>query len=174
MKIRDRGLFVLSMCFVLPAGLTAQVTHGQKPQLPAPFATKSAGNGPNKTQPPEGFLPTAPPGFKVNVFAADFKRPRWLIVAPNQDIFLADMGSGEIIILRDPKNTGGAQERVVFADGLKRPFGIAFHGDYVYVGNMSSLVRFRYDPKTSKRLGEAEHLMDLPAGGHDTRSLAFS
>ena len=174
MKFRDRGLFILSMCFVLPTALAAQVTHGQKPQLPAPFATKSAGNGPNKTQPPAGFLPTVPSGFKVNVFATDFKRPRWLIVAPNQDIFLADMGSGEIIILRDPKNTGGAQERVVFADGLKRPFGIAFHGDYVYVGNMSSLVRFRYDPKTSKRLGEAEHLMDLPAGGHDTRSLAFS
>src|SRR5260370_7382264 len=39
---------------------------------------------------------------------------------------------------------------------------------------MNELVRFRYDPKTSKRLGEKEHLMDLPSGGHDTRSLAFS
>jgi len=35
-------------------------------------------------------------------------------------------------------------------------------------------VRFRYDPKTSKRLGEKEHLMDLPTGGHDTRSVAIS
>src|SRR5260370_3950444 len=39
---------------------------------------------------------------------------------------------------------------------------------------MNELVRFRYDPKTSKRLGEKEHLLDLPSGGHDTRSLAFS
>jgi glucose/arabinose dehydrogenase len=39
---------------------------------------------------------------------------------------------------------------------------------------MNELLRFRFDPKTSKRLGEKEHLLDLPAGGHDTRSLAFS
>jgi glucose/arabinose dehydrogenase len=39
---------------------------------------------------------------------------------------------------------------------------------------MNEVVRFHYDPKTSKRLGEKEHLLDLPSGGHDTRSLAFS
>jgi glucose/arabinose dehydrogenase len=76
--------------------------------------------------------------------------------------------------MRDPKNTGAAQEREVFVDGMRRPFGIAFHEDYVYVGNMNELVRFRYDPKTSKRLGEKEHLLDLPSGGHDTRSVVFS
>src|SRR2546430_7934148 len=37
-------------------------------------------------------------------------------------------------------------------------------------GNTNEVVRFPYDPKTSKRLGEAEHLLDLPTGGHDTRS----
>jgi len=152
----------------------AQVTHGQKPKLPAPFATNSAGNGPDKVKPPAGFLPTVPTGFRLTVFAANFKRPRWLTVAPNGDIFLADTGAGEIVVLRDPQRTGGAQEREVFADGMKRPFGIAFREDYVYVGNMNEVVRFRYDPKTSKRLGEKEHLLDLPSGGHDTRSLAFS
>jgi len=152
----------------------AQVTHGQKPKLPAPFATNSAGNGPDKVKPPAGFLPTVPTGFRLTVFAANFKRPRWLTVAPNGDIFLADTGAGEIAVLRDPQHTGGAQEREVFADGMKRPFGIAFREDYVYVGNMNEVVRFHYDPKTSKRLGEKEHLLDLPSGGHDTRSLAFS
>ena len=119
-------------------------------------------------------MPTVPAGFKVNVFAAKFKRPRWLTVAPNGDIFLADMGSGEIIILRDTKNSGSAESRENFVEGLRRPFGIAFHDDYVYVGTMKELLRFKYDPKTSKRLGEAEHLMDLPGGGHDTRSVALS
>jgi glucose/arabinose dehydrogenase len=57
---------------------------------------------------------------------------------------------------------------------MNRPFGIAFQENYVYIGNMNELLRFRYDPKTSKRLGEKEHLLDLPSGGHDTRSLAFS
>jgi glucose/arabinose dehydrogenase len=157
-----------------PTMISAQVTHGKKPQLPLPYATKSAANAPSKISAPDGFLPTVPAGFKINVFATGFKRPRWLIVAPNGDIFLADTGAGEIVILRDPQNSGGAQTREKFVTGLTRPFGIAFHDDYVYVGAMRELVRFKYDPKTSKRLGEAEHLMNLPGGGHDTRSVVFS
>jgi glucose/arabinose dehydrogenase len=171
-RMRLVGFFCVLLC--TPVALQAQITNGKKPQLPAPYATRSVGNAPNKTKPPVGFLPTVPSGFRVNIFATSFKVPRWLAVAPNGDIFVADMGAGEIVILRDPQNTGGAQARDIFVDGLRRPFGIAFHDDYVYVGNMKELVRFKYDPKTSKRLGQAEHLMDLPGGGHDTRSVAFS
>jgi glucose/arabinose dehydrogenase len=115
-----------------------------------------------------------PKGFHINIFAKDFKRPRLLTVAPNGDIFLAETGANKVVILRDPNRTGGAQEQIVFATGLTRPFGIAFHDDYVYIGNMSSLVRFKYDPKTSQRVGEAEKLLDLPGGGHDTRNLAIT
>lgn len=172
--MRVRNLLALAFSIFPLSQAPAQVTHGQKPKLPAPFATKSAGNGPEGVRPATGFLPTVPQGFRLNVFATSFKRPRWLTVSPNGDIFLADTGSGEIIVMRDPGHTGGAQMREVFVDGQRRPFGIAFHEDYVYVGNTNAVVRFRYDPKTSKRLGEKEHLMDLPTGGHDTRSLAFS
>jgi glucose/arabinose dehydrogenase len=174
MPSRIQVLSCLTVLLCAPVMISAQVTHGKQPQLPPPYATKSAGNAPDKVSPPAGFLPTVPAGFKISVFATGFKRPRWLTVAPNGDIFLADMGAGEIVILRDPQNTGGAQTRENFVTGLTRPFGIAFHDDYVYVGEMKELVRFKYDPKTSKRLGEAEHLVNLPGGGHDTRSVAFS
>ena len=121
----------------MAAYLPAQVTQGQKPKLPAPFETKAAGNGPNKEKPPAGFLPKVSAGFQVSVYASGFKRPRWLTVAPNGDIFLADTtGSGQIIVLRSGKDTSAAPEREVFV--------------------------------------EKEHLMDLPSGGHDTRSVAFS
>jgi glucose/arabinose dehydrogenase len=174
MILRVRAISAIGSFLILPGIICAQVTHGQKPNLPAPYSTKSAGNGPRNDKPPAGFLPTVPQGFRINVFAADFKRPRWLTVAPNGDIFVAENGANQIVVLRDPQNTGGAQQREVFATGTTRVFGIAFKDDYVYVGNMNELVRFRYDPKTSKRLGEAESLMKLPSGGHDTRSVAFS
>ena len=174
MLILKRTILFASIFAFLPSLITAQITRGQKPKLPAPFATRSAGNGPRNEKPPAGFLPTVPAGFRVNVYAADFRSPRLLTVAPNGDIFLAETGAGKVIILRDPQNTGGAQEREVFASGLTRPFGIAFHDDYVYVGEMKRVVRFHYDAKTSKRTGEAEKIMDLPAGGHWTRTLAFS
>jgi glucose/arabinose dehydrogenase len=170
-----RGVSAIGSFLILPAVLCAQITHGQKPDLPAPYSTKSAGNGPRNEEPPAGFLPTVAQGFRVNVFAEGFKVPRWLATAPNGDIFVAETGANQIVVLRDPQNTGGAQQREVFATGTSRVFGIAFKDDFVYVGNINALVRFRYDPKTSKRLGEAETLLKLPNGGaHITRSVAIS
>jgi glucose/arabinose dehydrogenase len=175
MKLFKDFAVVLSGGLLLSAvPANAQVTYGKKPQLPAAFATRSAGNGPDKAKPPAGFLPTVPAGFHVNIFATGFVVPRFLTVAPDGAIFVADTGGGQIVVLRDPQNTGGAQQREVFAEKLTEPFGIAFHGDYVYVGNMNEVVRFRYDKKTSKRTGEAEHIMSLPSGGHSTRTVAFS
>ena len=177
MKLHLRAVSAIGGFLVLPAILSAQVigiTHGQKPQLPAPYATKSAGNGPHNTAPPPDFLPTVPQGFKINVFAGGFKTPRWLTVAPNGDIFLAETGASQIVVMRDPQHTGEVKEREIFATGTRRVFGIAFKDDYVYVGDTNELVRFRYDPKTSKRLGEAEPLMKLPTGGHETRSVAIA
>jgi glucose/arabinose dehydrogenase len=165
---------VFAILLLVPAMLSAQVTHGDKPQLPAPFATKSAGNPPEETMPPKGFLPTVPAGFQISLFASDFKEPRWLAAAPNGDIFLADTHGGAIYILRDPQQTGGAHQRVTFLSGLDEPFGIVVHDDYIYVGDTNAVLRYKFDPKTSKRLGEAEKLMDLPRGGHSTRALVFS
>ena len=175
MFLKVAGAIVLCLALIPAKAAFAQVTYGKKPQLPAPFTTKSAGNGPTSAKPTEGFLPSAPAGFHVNVFAKEFKYPRFLTTAPNGDIFIADLGAGQVIVLRDPQHSGSAQQREVFADKLNRPFGIAFHDDYVYVGNMNEVVRFRYDKQSSKRLGEGEHVLDLPSGGaHVTRTVAFS
>jgi len=175
MKISTFAVAALfaSLLPVVPAN--AQVTYGKKPNLPAPFTTKSAGNGPGHAKPPQGFLPVVPSGFSISIFATGFTNPRFLNVAPNGDVFVADTGAGQVIILRDPQHTGGAQQREVFADKLSRPFGIAFHDDYVYVANTNGVVRFHYDKQTSKRTGDAEHIIDLPpGGGHFTRTIAFS
>src|SRR5271155_1687176 len=160
-------------CFLFSSCAAAQVTNGKSPELPAPFATKSAGNAPEVTKPPKGFLPTVPKGFKVNVFATGFKEVRFLATAPDGDIFAADSGTGTIYVLRDAQHTGGAQQREAFVTGLNRPFGIAFHEGFVYVGENDVLVRFPYDAETSKRTGEKQTLLDLPRGGHWTRDVIF-
>src|SRR5205807_10143997 len=85
--MRLKTPFCLAAGLAMAACLPAQVTHGQRAKLPAPFATRSAGNGPDRVKPPDGFLPTVPAGFRVNVFATGFTRSRFLKVAPNQDIF---------------------------------------------------------------------------------------
>ncbi len=157
--------------------LFAQLTGGKEPRLPVPFKVSSTDNPPEVVPRPAGFKPRAPEGFQVSVFAEGFEEPRWLAVAPNGDIFVADSKPGKVIVLGDPKHEGKATRREVFAEGLNLPFGIAFHNDYVYVGDTNEVLRFRFDPRTSKRVGDREHILDLPGRGyhqHWTRTLAFS
>jgi glucose/arabinose dehydrogenase len=58
--------------------------------------------------------------------------------------------------------------------GLRSPFGLAFHGGYLYVGNTDSLVRFEYQSGDLEARGAPEKLLELPTGGHTTRNLVFN
>ena len=58
---------------------------------------------------------------------------------------------------------------------IARPFGLAFHDGYLYVGNTGSIVRYKYANGDLKAQGEPEKLMDLPTGGgHTTRNILFN
>src|SRR5262249_1066872 len=116
--------------------------------------------------------------FEINTFAeGGFERPRWMALAPNGDVFLADADLGKIFILRDTKATGVADQRFTFAEGLNHPFGMAFCHDYFYVGNTNAVVRFHYQPGQTKADGPPEKVADLPGRGyreHWTRNVLFS
>src|SRR5580692_9905611 len=58
--------------------------------LPAPYSTPSAQNGPDVVAPPPGAHPYVPPGFRVDVFAHDLLGPRLLRVSPSGDLFVAE------------------------------------------------------------------------------------
>jgi len=108
-------------------------------------------NYPVVVTPSPNFQPQVPPGFKVSVFAKGFTEPRWLAVSPSGDVFVADSAAGSVVVVHDPEGKGSAESREIFADHLALPFGIAFHDEYVYVVNTNEVLRFRYDPRTSKR-----------------------
>src|SRR5690606_33491697 len=123
-------------------------------------------------------LPTVPKGFDVQVFAAGFKQPRTLRTAPNGDIFLSESGTGRVLVFRAGAGGAGAQAEV-FAEGLDRPYGIAFHPpadpQYVYVAAADRVVRYPYRSGSTKAGGPAEVLIDkLPTSRHWTRDLAVS
>jgi glucose/arabinose dehydrogenase len=148
--------------------------------LPPPYATSSAGNGPTMTPRPDGVIPKAPDGFKVNLYAEGLGTPRVIRVAPNGDIFLAESGSGQIRIYRGMTADGKPQQTSVFATHLNKPYGIAFYPlgpnpQWVYIGNTDEVVRFPYRNGDLQARGKAEHIADLPSGGgHWTRDVAFS
>ncbi len=167
---------LLLMFVAVPFGFgqVVHVTHGQEPNLPRPF-TKPIVANPPQGAPTPGFKPRALPGFQVSLFAKGFKEPRYLAVAPNGDVFVADTGGNTVYVLHDPGNGMASDARTAFAGHLKEPFGIAFHGNYVYIADTDQVVRYPYDPKTSRPTGGREHVLALPGGGmHSTRTLVFS
>jgi glucose/arabinose dehydrogenase len=149
--------------------------------LPAPYATPPADNGPDVV-PAEGRLPQAPPGFQVDVLARDLVGPRLLRVAPSGDLFVAESQAGDVRVLRPRAGARAAESGGVFASGLDRPFGIAFYPPgpdprWVYVAENNAVVRFPYRSGDIVARGAAEtivrHLTDS-TGGHWTRDVAFS
>jgi glucose/arabinose dehydrogenase len=147
--------------------------------LPAPYATKSTLNWARVVDRPKDAWPQAPAGFKVELFVTGLDEPRKIITAPNGDVFLAESHKGEIKIFRGITSDGEPQQTETFATGLNRPYGIAFYPpgpepQYVYVGNTNAVVRFPYHNGDLKATGKAEHIANLPGGGHWTRDIVFS
>jgi len=136
--------------------------------------------------PPRDFL-RAPKGFKIQLVADGLDHPRWLAVAPNNDIFVVESRleirqkdqPNRITVLRDADGDGVAEVRSRCADGLDLPFGIAIHGGYLYVANTGSIVRWPYRDGDLAALAGAPEVVirGIPERGfrqHWTRNILFS
>jgi glucose/arabinose dehydrogenase len=155
--------------------------------LPAPFATESVDNGPREVRPPASAQPSVPPGFKIEQYASGFSYPRYLVTAPNGDIFVTESRENSIKVLRDNNADGKPDVTETFAaSDMNRPFGIAFYPPgpdpaFLYVANTNGVIRFPYRNGDLKARGPAEKLSAelssggvLRGGGHWTRDIAFS
>ena len=127
----------------------------------------------------EAEIPKAPPGFTVDLFASGLNTPRVIRIAPNGDIFVAETGAWRVRVFRPGGGPAPAQGEI-FADGLQRPYGIAFYPSgqdphFLYVASPDSVVRFAYRSGEMKASGPAKKILSVPSGGgHWTRDIAFS
>lgn len=161
---------------------TRQQIRIQVSDLPQPFASESASQSPQVIDRPAKAELQVPPGFKVEVFAQGLSRPRWLMVADNGDIFLAESYQDRIRLLRDTNEDGKADVNRIFANqGLNQPFGMAIapDGQSFYIANTDSVVRFSYQLGQTQLQGQPQRITtltgggNLPGGGHWTRNLIF-
>jgi glucose/arabinose dehydrogenase len=149
----------------------------------------------------KGQTPTAAPGLKVNAFAAGLKHPRWIYVLPNGDVLVAEalqedqgvqslfdyamvatmrraaalgVSPNRITLLSDADNDGVAEQRNVYLENLKQPFGMAVVGETFYVGNTDALVAFPFELGAKRLSGPGKQLASFKPSGHWTRSLLAS
>ena len=168
--------------FALPALAVDQppgrIIHIRAQDLPAPHATPSVANSPDRIPRPEGGTLRVPKGFSVNIFAENLSHARWMTVAANGDVFLAESSAGKITLLRDGDGDGRAELVTTFAKGFSEPHGLALARGYLYVADTRRVWRIPYRPGQRRAQGGAEPVTPRGAlgsgGGHWTRNIAFS
>jgi glucose/arabinose dehydrogenase len=121
---------------------------------------------------------TVPSGFSVNIFAEGLTNPRRLLIVPGSTatkykVLVAESAAGRISILNSSLS-GKADSKSTFASGLQKPYGMAFNGNWFYVGNTNSVVRFPFKNGQTSINENPQTLLQLPTGGHWTRNLLFS
>ena len=151
-----------------------------------------------------GESPVVAAGLKVTRFADGLNHPRTLYVLPNGDVLAAQTnappasaqsgltgliarylfraaGAGDpspntIVLLRDSKGTGTADQRFVMTNpAINSPFGMVLREGRLYVANNDAVVSWPFQPGQTSLLGKPDKLMDLPAGGnHWARNLLLS
>jgi glucose/arabinose dehydrogenase len=156
--------------------------------LPPPSSNVLTINLPHVVQRPADARLQVLPGFKIDLYADGFRDPRFLLTAPNGDIFVVESRANRIKALRDTSGSGKPNVVETFAErGLNRPFGMAFYPpwddpQFLYVANTDGIIRFPYRNGDLKARGPAEQLgthlsggaARLRSGGHWTRDIVFS
>ena len=156
---------------IRPADLPTAEMAGTDPEA-------SVANPAEVVAPPEGASPRVPDGFAVSVFARGLDQPRRVRVAPNGDVFVSESGAGRVLVYQ-ASDTGASARPGVFAQGLDRPYGIAFvpaeNPQWVYVAAADRVVRYPYQAGARQAGGAAEVIVrGLPTERHWTKDLAAS
>ena len=143
---------------------------------------------------PEGQMPQAPQGFTVNRFAGGLNNPRWIYVAPNGDILVAEARTGSkgvkklvskvsgqsdsqntndedsgnrILLFRDTDKDGVPDVTSVFLKELNQPFGMLIIGSSFYVANTDAVWVYPYKEGATRIEGQGKKIITLPAGGYN-------
>lgn len=116
----------------------------------------------------------------MDIYATGLNQPRVIRMAPNGDVFVAESGAGRIRVFRTPAGASQSTQQEVFAEGLQRPYGIAFYPPgpnprFMYIGETNRVVRYPYNNGDLKATGPFQVILpSLPTGGHWTRDLAVA
>ena len=150
--------------------LCSTAAFAQTFKLPAPFATPSTRNPSKVIDKPAGVQLKVPAGFTVEEYLTGFERPRTMILGPSKELLIADSafaGKGAVYVVQ-------GKEKHKLIDGLSGAFGLAFWKDYLYVGETTSIKRYKYDAK-AMTVGAGQEVVSLKdfGNGHNTRNILF-
>lgn len=83
-----------------------------------------------------------PPGFRLEVYAADVENARSLALGDRGTVFVGTLAAGRVYALVDRDRDGRAERVITIAQGLTAPNGVAFLGGALYVAEVNRVIRF--------------------------------
>ena len=83
-----------------------------------------------------------PPGFAIDVYAADVPNARAMALGDNGTLFVGSRRAGNVYALVDRDGDQRADERFLVDSGLNLPSGVAFRDGALYVGAVSRILRY--------------------------------
>lgn len=203
MRTKTLALVTLSLLLTACGRDPEPQQYGPSPQLPTPErgllpTMKIASPAEWGNQQPK-----VPPGYKIAAIATDLQIPRQTLILPNGDILVAEgrgggaprltpkdviagiikaqgtspVASGDrLTLLRDGDGDGTYEGRMVFAENLNAPYGLALVGNHLFVANQDALVRFDYRDGQTRASGPPITVTDLPSAinHHWTKALTAS
>ena len=178
---------------VLIIGATSlSIAQIKAQDLPAPYATPVAQKNSKVIGWPKGKTPIAPKGFEVSVFAKNLANPRWIYVAPNGDVFIAESGTkipkkkrtdesddffksksqnfgsaNRVTLFRDKNKDGIYESRYAYLTGQNQPFGMLVMNGFFYLANTDEVLKFPYKAADTSITSAGKRILTLPGGGYN-------
>lgn len=85
---------------------------------------------------------TLPPGFSIDVYAADVPNARSMARSPAGTLFVSTRQAGDVYAVLDRNQDQKADEVITIATGLNTPNGVAFRDGSLYVAEVSRILRY--------------------------------
>jgi glucose/arabinose dehydrogenase len=85
---------------------------------------------------------TLPPGFAIEVYAADVPNARQMSLSPDGTLFVSTRRLGNVYAVRDDDGDQKADRVLTLDSGLNMPNGVAFRDGDLYVAEVNRVLRY--------------------------------
>ena len=85
---------------------------------------------------------TLPPGFSIEVYAADVPNARQMSLSPDGTLFVSTRRAGNVYAVRDDDGDQKADRVLTLDSGLNMPNGVAFRDGALYVAAVDRVLRY--------------------------------
>jgi glucose/arabinose dehydrogenase len=118
---------------------------------------------------------TLPPGFSLDVYAADVPNARQMALGPAGIVFVGSRRAGKVYAVVDRDGDDRAEQVHVLASGLDMPSGVAYRDGALYVAEVSRVLRFRDVARDLAQPPKPEVVTDAypPDKHHGWKFIAF-